>query len=316
LVIKVLGKGFSTPFSRGILAQRLSATGLDPKKAYSIAERLLLELQNKQVQEISTEELDERIIEILLGEVGETTAKRFLMYRKLRQLEEPIIILISGTTGVGKSTIASMLASRLNIHYVIGTDIIREVFRKVLSKELFPSLHTSTYMAWKELKRYIPPTYSREILGYEEQAKLVTVGIEAISQRAFVEGISMVIEGVHISPNLIAKEFLGNLNTIFMFLNLKDEKVHRERFHSRATNVVIKRPIEKYLENFDSIRKIQDYLREQARITDIPIIENQNIDDTLKTMLDFVYHAIECIVTSKLSPEEIELLKITKKSNF
>ena len=311
-MIRIVSKGFSTPFSRGLLAQRLSATGLDPKKAYSIAEGLLLELKEKKIQEISAEELDERIIEILLEQVGEPTAKRFLLYKKLRKLQEPIIILISGTTGVGKSTIASMLASRLNIHYVIGTDIIREVFRKVLSKELVPSLHTSTYMAWKELKRYISPAYSREIMGYEEQVKLVTVGIEAISQRAFVEGISMVIEGVHISPNLIAKEFLENPNTICIFLNLNDEKTHKERFHSRATNVVIKRPIDKYLEHFDTIRKIQEYLREQARITGIPIIENQNIDNSLKTMLDYVYESIESLVLSKIPKKEIGTIIKTK----
>ena len=312
-MIRIVSKGFSTPFSRGLLAQRLSATGLDPKKAYSIAEGLLLELKERKIQEISAEELDKRITEILLDQVGKPTAKRFVMYKKLRELQEPLIILISGTTGIGKSTIASMLANRLNIHYVIGTDIIREVLRKVLSKELVPSLHTSTYIAWRELKRYISPTYSREIIGYEEQAKLVTVGIEAIIQRAFVEGISMVIEGVHICPTLIAKDFLENLNTIFIFLNLNDEKIHRERFHSRAMNVVIKRPIDRYLENFDTIRKIQDYLREQAMITKIPIIENETIDYTLKTMFNFVYQAIEYLIISKIPPEELETLKITKK---
>lgn len=312
MVITVVGKGFSMPFSKGILAQRLSTTGLDIKQAYSIAEELQIELEEKKVQEISTDELDKRIIEILLDRVGETSAKRFLLFRKLRQLQEPIIILISGTTGVGKSTIASLLASRLNIHSVIGTDIIREVFRKVLSKELVPSLHTSTYMAWKELKRYISPTVSKEIIGFEEQAKLVTVGIEAISQRAFVEGISMVIEGVHISPNLIAKEFIKNPNTIFLFLNLDDEKIHKERFHSRAANMVIKRPIDRYLENFDTIRKLQEYLREQAIIASIPIIENQNIDNTLKKMLDYVYESIESLVLSKIPPEEIETIIITK----
>ncbi|MFB0545032.1 MAG: ATP cone domain-containing protein, partial [Asgard group archaeon] len=85
-MIRIVSKGFSTPFSRGLLAQRLSATGLDPKKAYSIAEGLLLELKEKKIQEISAEELDKRITEILLDQVGKPTAKRFVMYKKLREL--------------------------------------------------------------------------------------------------------------------------------------------------------------------------------------------------------------------------------------
>ena len=53
------------------------------------------------------------------------------MRAKMRRLARPLIILLGGPTGAGKSTVATMLASRLGITRVIPTDAIREVKAKV-----------------------------------------------------------------------------------------------------------------------------------------------------------------------------------------
>ena len=50
-----------------------------------------------------------------------------------RQLDVPLVILIGGATGVGKSTIATQLAARLGIVRVVATDAIREVMRAMFS---------------------------------------------------------------------------------------------------------------------------------------------------------------------------------------
>ena len=52
---------------------------------------------------------------------------------RCERLDVPVVILIGGATGVGKSTIATQLAARLGIVRVVATDAIREVMRAMLS---------------------------------------------------------------------------------------------------------------------------------------------------------------------------------------
>ena len=64
---------------------------------------------------------------------GERYAKNFVRWREVERLDVPLVILIGGATGVGKSTIATQLAARLGIVRVVATDAIREVMRAMFS---------------------------------------------------------------------------------------------------------------------------------------------------------------------------------------
>ena len=55
------------------------------------------------------------------------------------------MVLLAGTSGTGKSTLASLLGSRLGISTVLSTDTIRHVMRNFVSKEENPVLFASTY---------------------------------------------------------------------------------------------------------------------------------------------------------------------------
>lgn len=54
-------------------------------------------------------------------------------------------MLLAGTSGTGKSTLASLLGSRLGISTVLSTDTIRHVMRNFLTKEENAILFASTY---------------------------------------------------------------------------------------------------------------------------------------------------------------------------
>ena len=56
-----------------------------------------------------------------------------------------ILVLLAGTSGTGKSTLSSLLGSRLGISTVISTDTIRHVMRNFISKEDDPIIFASTY---------------------------------------------------------------------------------------------------------------------------------------------------------------------------
>ena len=63
----------------------------------------------------------------------------------LLESKRNVMILLAGTSGTGKSTLASLLGSRLGISTVISTDTIRHVMRNFISKEDDPIIFASTY---------------------------------------------------------------------------------------------------------------------------------------------------------------------------
>ena len=58
-----------------------------------------------------------------------------------------MIVLLAGTSGTGKSTLASLLGTRLGISTVLSTDSIRHIMRNFLSEKDHPILFCSTYEA-------------------------------------------------------------------------------------------------------------------------------------------------------------------------
>ena len=58
-----------------------------------------------------------------------------------------VIVLLAGTSGTGKSTLASLLGTRLGISTVLSTDSVRHVMRNFLKEEDNQSLFCSTYEA-------------------------------------------------------------------------------------------------------------------------------------------------------------------------
>ena len=294
--ITIIDQDYSILFSRGLIANSLLKTGLSFLEAHKIADDIKNNLRKMNISEISSQEMDNKIYKILADTQGAQYAENFLVFKEILELEQPVIILISGTTGIGKSTIALTLAHRLDFRSMIGTDSIREIMRKILSNDLIPELHQSSYEAGKFSKHYRSSRFNSTIIGYSEQVKIVTVGVEALIKRALYEGTNMIIEGVHLSPEFLSNDILEHPNIVFVMLNLSNEVLHKNRFSIRAYNVSMRRPVNKYYDNFEQIRIIQDYLKEQAKIVGVPIVENIKRDDTVKKLTEIVTNRIKKIV--------------------
>ena len=67
------------------------------------------------------------------------------IYKYRLESKRNILILLAGTSGTGKSTLSSLLGSRLGISTVISTDTIRPVMRNFVAKEDDPIIFASTY---------------------------------------------------------------------------------------------------------------------------------------------------------------------------
>ena len=110
--VPIVDEGDQAPFSKGLMAQTLMATGIAPEQAYGVAAAVERRLRRRRPPAVSLADLRE-IAREQLGELaGDILIQRFRQWQKLRRLETPLIVLIGGATGVGKSTVATELAHR------------------------------------------------------------------------------------------------------------------------------------------------------------------------------------------------------------
>lgn len=280
----VEGKLYKEPFSKGIMSRSLNVADIGIERAHEIASDIEAELIKKNVAEISNADLAEVVLSHLKA-IDNSIAVKYEHWRSLRTSKKPLIILIGGASGVGTSSMAFELANRLRLKNLISTDMIREVMRKIVSKELSPVIHKSSFDAFEAIRT--PSIRIDSVIeGFISHVDVVNVGIEAIIERSVKEGISTIIEGVHVVPGFIRKDLIENNNIILFTLTVDDEDAHKQRFYSRCRQPWVKRSLERYMENFGTIRKTQRFLVEQAKIHDTHIIDNVDINQTIDIMVE------------------------------
>jgi 2-phosphoglycerate kinase len=276
------------PYSKGLMASQVMVSGLSPFRAYQVAERIEERLFERGAPSVTTDELHTLAAEVLDDVAGERYAKNFLRWREVEALDIPLVLLIGGATGVGKSTIATQLAARLGIVRVVATDAIREVMRALFSRELMPTLYTSSFDADSALRE--PPTRGTDkvVVGFREQTAAVTVGLDALIDRARLEGTSIIIEGAHVVPGFFDLESRKDqILAVPVIITVDDDDVHRSHFAARSIDVGA-RPSARYSAGFENIRRVQRYIKSQALSHGVPVIRNYNLDQALAAVIDLV----------------------------
>ncbi|MEO8291267.1 MAG: hypothetical protein ABI649_09780 [Gaiellaceae bacterium] len=210
----------------------------------------------------------------------------------LRQLEIPLLVLVGGATGTGKSTVATEVAHRLGITRVTSTDVVRQTMRAFFSREFMPSIHYSSFEAGPAATVSAKdPDADRNLVGFLEQTRNVLVGVRAVLGRAIEEGYSLALEGVHIVPGMIQPQ--NGALVCKVLLAIEDEEEHASHFWTRDAASEGLRPFEKYLQALPEIRRIQDYLVEQAGKAGVPVIENSHMEETVDRVIDLVLDQVE-----------------------
>jgi len=293
------------PYSKGLMASSIMATGLAPARAFHVAEVIEERLDEDGREAISQAELNELAGVVLREEVGDRYAESFAKWQMVNRRDVPLVILLGGATGVGKSTIATMLASRLGMTRVIPTDAIREVMRSMFTEDIFPTLHTSSFDAARLVRHPLTASADPVIVGFRDQAAAVAVGIEALVQRAVDEGTDLIVEGAHVVPGFLDhKRFHGEAVIVPMLVTVDDEEAHRSHFLMRA-HESRNRPSERYLDFFDNIRKLQRYLKSMALQHGVPLVPSYNLDSTLSQVIDLVVgRAIDAVPTKQQQQQQ------------
>jgi 2-phosphoglycerate kinase len=193
---------------------------------------------------------------------------------------------------------AAQIADRLGLVRIISTDSIREVMRAFFSETLMPSIHYSSYDSDRAVR--IPLEGSgldSHVVGFMEQVEMVNVGVQAVLDRSIKERTSLVVEGVHIVPGMLAaargRGAAEDALILPMVVAVTDADLHRSHFLVREQETSGRRMVARYLRGFEEIRKIQEFILERAEAEGTLVIDNVSIDDAVGTVVEALYDLIE-----------------------
>ncbi|EUD68773.1 hypothetical protein C922_00461 [Plasmodium inui San Antonio 1] len=241
--------------------------------------------------------------------------------------KKKFIIILSGTSGGGKSTLSCLLGVFLNIRRILSTDVVREILRKYKVKD-DKYLKFSTYESWKvncsEDEGDTSSSTSRGgssigvnsgggsegngdpeaskaeseetrlkrrcIENYAKQCELLFTYIDDLINDHIRSKESIIIEGVHLNADMMEKLNKKYPNRIIYFLvYINDRETSIRRFSSRS--VGSKTEENKYIKNINYINDIQKYLLERTKCLHVPInyIENIDIYNSLEKVLRIIH---------------------------
>jgi 2-phosphoglycerate kinase len=280
-----LGGDDGLPYSKGLMARALMATGVSAVRAYELAARVQADLSARGETAVDLERLEELAIDVLGENEGAQALRRLRRHETLRELDLPIVLLIGGATGTGKSTVATEVAYRLGITRVSSTDFVRQTMRAFLSPQFMPSIHRSSFDLPEE-------DDLRDVLGaFVDQTHNVLIGVRAVIDRALQEGWSLVLEGVHLVPGMLPK--VENALVVHCVLAIDDQETHAAHFWVRDASSEGLRPVQKYLDALPDIRLVQEFVVEQAQRASVPIVENSSIELSIATVMELVLSRAE-----------------------
>ena len=162
----------------------------------------------------------------------------------------PRLLIICGTSGVGKSTMSTSLASSLGLAKIASTDTIREVLRTQISSTARPALHRSSF----------EPAGGSATEDWKETVQALSEGVLAVIERAISKGTDLLLEGVHYVPNKEVIDLWREAGgvAIGVVLYVSSEERHRGMIANREKHNGKK--ADHYLGNLDRIREIQEEL--------------------------------------------------------
>ena len=183
-------------------------------------------------------------------------------------MSRPRLLVIAGSSGVGKSTISARASSSLGFSKSASTDTIRETLRTQFDSEQEPALHRSSF----------EPAGSGPIEDWHATVVVLSEAIRAVVGRAVSKRSDLLLEGVHIIPGSGILEGWRESGGVAsgVLLHVGNEDTHRQFIRMREKHNG--RGLDHYLDNLDRIRAIQEELLRKADESRWPVFD-ASIDD-------------------------------------
>ena len=282
------------PFSKAVLAATIMVVGVSPEVAHRIAEDIEDSLLAEPDTTTHVDDLVRRTETAVLLEAGRIAAARYAAWIEARRQQRPILVLLGGGAGVGKSTVAAGVGAKLGITPVVPTDAIREVMRSSLSADIAPALHVSSFEAHTALRAPVPDDHDAVVAGFRQQAEMVATGIRGLIRRALREGTNLIVEGAHILPGMYDDE-LRDWEKRGAYcqavIDVPDPDDHRAHFLTRLERAPGREP-QRYLDGFAEIRRIQRFICRAAEKRDVPLVHVGGLDDAVQEVVNMVVESV------------------------
>jgi 2-phosphoglycerate kinase len=288
-------EGQTTQFSREQHRRILESSGLSYEESTNVTSTIFGHMMERNMTEIRSRDLGLLTYRYLRFSTGADAARRYLALVDCLRGTRPLVLLIGGAPGTGKSAVATELAHRLEIARTQSTDLLREVMRMMIPERLVPVLHRSSYDAWQALSEEAALDDNADAMvvdGYRAQAKLLSVPCEAVLRRSLREQTSVIVEGVHVQKSLIDKiPADSGAIVILVLLSVLNPAYLRDRFRGRGKQVD-KRRAERDLGHFDEIWRLQSHLLSEADRGQVPIIVNNNREQVIRDVMGVIMDAL------------------------
>lgn len=148
-------------------------------------------------------------------------------------MEVPLLLILSGSSGVGKSTLAHKLLKIWKSPIILETfDLIREAIRAYE-----PNYIIDNNADFKNILN--SSSYDLQLNDFVQQCKVLLPALKSISMRLQNKNIPAIIEGVNLDPitiltsDLSSNYFSLRRNTIFVNLHISNKDVYLQRLIDR-----------------------------------------------------------------------------------
>jgi 2-phosphoglycerate kinase len=224
-------------------------------------------------------------------------ADRFLSRCRFKDSGEPLIILIGGASGAGKSTVAARIAYLYDIVRTQSTDMMREIIRCYLMPHVAPTLGFSSFDAWQglpemDLVRGRTRTDRPVVSGFLAQFDTVKVALEATIQRAVMERNDLIVDGVHVLPiGLDIPAIRGKAVVVPLMLAVATMERLDDQLKRRSREQP-DRDAKRHRQALERIWELQGFMIEQAEKVGVPVIETWHLNETVEQVTDEIMRQV------------------------
>lgn len=200
-------------------------------------------------------------------------------------LHVPRLLIIAGTSGVGKSSTTLQLLRQREFSRNLSTDSIREVLRTTDPDHARPALHRSSFSKGGT---------GEPVLDWMETCDELEHGIRATIDRARREGVDLLLEGVHVVPSARLLQRWQEEGGLAVGVLLRVEDAARHEAMLRKREETTWRRADRYIASLDRIRAIQEGLVERAKVAGWPIIDVDRVNEVERILhhMDLAWNAM------------------------
>lgn len=228
------------------------------------------------------------------SEIKELESKNGTLWKIFQNV---MIYLIGGPPKCGKTTLSKKISKEYGIPWISSDSlqvVTREYVRKYSSPDEIEKLYPHSVSRGKSNDENFSRNTPRQIAKkYLKQAKTSHLAIDMFILAELYDGNDFVIEGYHITPQLVSKLIKkhGKKHIKCIFLVKKDEKAFVESIHKSTTpnDWIIKRTTDQkktYPKIAEMIRYFGEQIEKEAKKRKLRVLlMDQNFDAQIQNAL-------------------------------